>query len=70
VVQSDESGKYVFILESSSTGLIARRRVVVLGQVQNERVEIKGGLMAGDKLISAGYQGLYDGQQVSIATPL
>jgi|694.fasta_scaffold05942_2 RND family efflux transporter MFP subunit len=70
VVQSDESGKYVFVLESSPAGQIARRRVIVLGQVQNEKVEVKGGLTAGEKLISAGYQGLYDGQQVSIAPPL
>lgn len=70
VVQSDESGKYVFVLESNAAGQVARRRVVILGQVQNERVEVKGGLIAGEKLISAGYQGLYDGQQVSIAPPL
>jgi membrane fusion protein, multidrug efflux system len=69
VVQSDESGKYVFILETNGNTQIARRRVVIPGQVQNERVEIKGGLQAGDKLISAGYQGLYDGQQVTIAPP-
>lgn len=70
VVQTDESGKYVFILESTANGQIARRRIITLGQVQNERVEVKGGLMAGDKLISAGYQGLYDGQQVTIASAL
>lgn len=70
VVQSDESGKYVFVLESAASGQVARRRVITLGQVQNERVEVKGGLLAGDKLISAGFQGLYDGQQVTIAPSL
>lgn len=66
VVQSDESGKYVFILETNGGVSTARRRVISLGQVQNEKVEVKAGLSPGDKLISAGYQGLYDGQQVSI----
>ena len=67
VVQSDESGKYVFVLDKSGSNMIARRRTIALGQVQNERVEIKAGLSNGDILISAGYQGLYDGQEVNIA---
>jgi RND family efflux transporter MFP subunit len=70
VVQSDASGKYVFILENEGDKQIARRRTVILGQVQSERIEIKSGLTEGVKLISAGFQGLYDGQEVSIATSL
>lgn len=67
VVQSDESGKYVFILEANGAVTTARRRVISLGQVQNDKVEVKSGILPGDKLITAGFQGLYDGQQVSIA---
>ncbi len=67
VVQSDESGKYVFVLQKGGKGVIAKRRTIELGQVQGEKVEIKAGLTHGDVLISAGYQGLYDGQEVSIA---
>jgi multidrug efflux pump subunit AcrA (membrane-fusion protein) len=67
VVQSDASGKYVFVLEKGSKGMYAKRRTIQLGQVQGEMVEIKAGLNNGDVLISAGYQGLYDGQEVSIA---
>ncbi|MCU0405189.1 MAG: efflux transporter periplasmic adaptor subunit, partial [Chitinophagaceae bacterium] len=67
VVQSDESGKYVFVLDKNGSNLIARRRTIALGQVQGEKVEVKAGLSGGDILIAAGYQGLYDGQEVSIA---
>ncbi len=70
VVQSDLSGKYVFVLEKVGGKLIARRRIISLGEVQNEQVEVKAGLSGGDVLIRAGYQGLYDGQEVSIAPPL
>jgi RND family efflux transporter MFP subunit len=70
VVQSDVTGKYVFVLEKNSKGLMANRRTIELGQVQGEKVEIKAGLNSGDILISAGYQGLYDGQDVSIAPKL
>ena len=67
VVQSDASGKYVFVLIKGSKGNLATRRTIEIGQVQGEMVEVKAGLAKGDVLIIAGYQGLYDGQEVSIA---
>lgn len=70
VVQSDASGKYVFVLEKNNGATVARRRTIGLGQVQQDMVEVKAGLNTGDILIRQGYQGLYDGQQVSISTNL
>jgi RND family efflux transporter MFP subunit len=70
VIQSDASGKYVFVLEKNGTTTVARRRTVAIGQVQGEKVEIKAGLGSGDVLIKAGYQGLYDGQEVSVTETL
>jgi membrane fusion protein, multidrug efflux system len=66
VVQSDQAGKYVFVLEANNNALVARRRTVTVGQLQNEKVEIRTGLKNGDILVTAGYQDLYDGQAVSI----
>jgi membrane fusion protein, multidrug efflux system len=66
VVQSDQDGKYVFILELNNDTYKARRRTVSIGQLQSERVEIKSGLSEGDMLVTAGYQDLYDGQVVSL----
>lgn len=65
VVQTDEKGKYVFVVSQEGKQMVARKKPVVIGQVQGNSVEIKAGLAAGDQLITEGYQGLYDGQKVS-----
>jgi len=66
LVQSDEKGKYVFVAVTEKNGMVARKKPVIVGQVQGEQVEIKMGLTAGDQLVAQGYQGLYDGQKVAL----
>jgi len=67
VVQSDETGKYVFVLSKSSNGkTIAHRVIVTIGEVYGENVEIKAGLNAGDQLVTEGFQNLYEGQGITI----
>jgi multidrug efflux pump subunit AcrA (membrane-fusion protein) len=61
-MQTDDKGKYVFVMASENGKTIARKRPVISGDVYGENVEIKSGLQAGDKLVTQGYQGLYDGQ--------
>ena len=69
VVQSDETGKYVYVLTKSSNGKnIAHRIVVNIGEVYGENVEIKTGLKAGDQLITEGFQNLYEGQIITTTT--
>ena len=69
VVQSDETGKYVYVLSKSSNGkTIAHRIVVNIGEVYGENVEIKTGLKAGDQLITEGFQNLYEGQIITTTT--
>ncbi|MBP6432303.1 MAG: efflux RND transporter periplasmic adaptor subunit [Ferruginibacter sp.] len=66
MVQTDEAGKYVFIMVKSSNGKATAHKVpVVIGEVYGDNVEIKGGLKAGDELITEGYQSLYEGQAIS-----
>jgi RND family efflux transporter MFP subunit len=66
VIQSDETGKYVFVLIKSSNGkTVAHRVVVTLGEVYGESVEIKAGLKAGDQLVTEGFQNLYEGQSIT-----
>ena len=66
VVQSDETGKYVFVLSKSSNGKTTAHRVIVtLGEVYGESVEIKAGLNAGDQLVTEGFQNLYEGQGIA-----
>ena len=69
LVQSDETSKYVYVLEKQSNGkTVARKKKVVIGEVYGNNVEIKAGLTAGEQLISEGYQSLYEGQTISTST--
>ena len=66
VVQSDETGKYVYVVSKSSNGkTLAHRVVVTIGEVYGEKVEIKAGLKAGDQLVTEGFQNLYEGQNIT-----
>lgn len=68
-IQSDESNKYVYVMEKQANGKsIATRKTVVLGEVYGELAEIKSGLSGGEQLITAGYQNLYEGQAVMTAS--
>ncbi len=64
-VQSDENGKFLYVLEEKEGKQIARKKPVVLGEMYDEQVEIKSGLAANEKLITRGFQGLYDGQVIT-----
>lgn len=64
-VQTDENNKYVYTYEKNNQGKnVARKKVVVLGEVYGDIVEIKSGLSGGEQLITEGYQNLYEGQLV------
>ncbi len=66
VIQSDETGKYVYVISKSSNGKTTAHRVVVsIGEVYGESVEIKAGLKAGDQLVTEGFQNLYEGQTIT-----
>jgi RND family efflux transporter MFP subunit len=66
LVQSDETSKYVYVSENQSNGkTVARKKKVVIGEVYGDNVEIKSGLIAGEQLISEGYQSLYEGQSIT-----
>jgi membrane fusion protein, multidrug efflux system len=67
MVQTDESGKYVFVMLQSSTGKTTAHKIsVVVGEVYADNVEIKAGLKGGEQLITEGYQSLYEGQVISV----
>lgn len=67
-VQSDEKGKYVYVLTKENGKTVARKKVVTIGEFYDALIEVKSGLATGDQLITKGYQGLYDGQLISTAT--
>jgi len=65
VVQTDEKGKYVYVVEKTGNKAVARKKSVTVGEVYNGNIEIKDGLSGGDTIITEGYQTVYDGQAVT-----
>ncbi len=66
MIQTDETGKYVFVMSKSSNGkTTAHRLTVIIGEIYGDNVEIKSGLRGGEQLITEGYQSLYEGQLIS-----
>lgn len=64
-VQSDEKGKYVYVATQEGNKTVARKKSITIGEFYDELIEVNAGLATGDKLITKGYQGLYDGQLIS-----
>jgi len=69
-LQTDENGKYVYVLATESGKKVARKKQVVVGEIYGEQIEVRSGLNEGDQLITQGYQSLYEGQGVTIAGSL
>lgn len=67
-LQTDEKGKYVMVLVKEGERMLARKKQIVIGKTYGDRVEILSGIVAGDNIITDGYQQLYDGQPVTTQT--
>lgn len=65
VVQTDEKGKYVYIAEKTGDKMLARKKVIITGEVSNGMIEVKSGLTGGEVIITEGYQSVYDGQSIT-----
>jgi len=66
-LQTDEKGKYVMVAETIAGKLTAKKKQVIVGQSYGDKVEILNGMQAGDKIVTEGYQSLYDGQPLTTA---
>jgi len=60
-VQSDNTGKFVYIAKKLDGKNVAKRQSIKLGQSYNGLVEIVDGLKEGDNVITTGYQSLEEG---------
>ncbi len=65
IVQSDEKGKYVYLMAEEEGRKTAKKASVTLGELYGGQIEILSGLQPGDKLVTKGYQDLYDGQLIN-----
>jgi membrane fusion protein, multidrug efflux system len=65
-LQTDETGKYVLVAQQRpDSTIVAHKKTITIGQTYSDKVQVTGGLEVGDKLITDGYQGLYEGQLIT-----
>ncbi len=65
-LQTDDRGKYVLVAVTENGKMYARKKQVTIGELYGDKLEVKSGLAAGDKIITEGFQSLYEGQLISI----
>ena len=64
LIQTDQAGSYVYVVRSKDKFSMAFKQPLVIGNSYNGVAEILQGLKVGDKVISAGYQELMDGEYI------
>jgi len=64
-LQNDDKGKYVMVAEKEGDRMVARKKPVTIGQMYEDKIEIKSGVKEGDSIVTDGFQGLYDGQPIT-----
>lgn len=65
LLQNDEKGKFIYVAVMEKGKLLARKKAVIVGQYYGNNIEIVAGLVAGDNVITEGYQTLFDGQNIT-----
>ena len=65
-LQNDEKGKFVMIASTENGKLIAHKRLVNIGLLNGDLIEIKSGLKIGDVLVTEGFGSLYDGELLTV----
>ena len=65
-LQNDEKGKFVMVASTENGKLFAHKRLVNIGLLNGDMIEIKTGLKAGDVLVTEGFGSLYEGQLLTI----
>lgn len=64
-LQNDDKGKFVMVAAKEGDKLVARKKYVEVGELYQDKLEVRSGLTGGEQLITEGFQGLYEGQQVT-----
>lgn len=66
LIRESQSGKFIYVAKEESGKLVARRLPVSVGSTYNGLAEITGGVVAGDKIITTGFNGLIDGELIQV----
>ena len=65
-IQTDDKGKYVYVLAEEKGKKVGRKRSVTIGEFYSDLIEVRNGISTGDKVITKGFQGLYEGQLLEV----
>lgn len=66
-VSEDHQGRFVYVVvDSAGVGTVVRRREVTVGELTGEGLEIRDGLLDGDRVVIAGVSRLTQGQRVKL----
>ena len=66
IIQTDQSGNYLYTAVENAGKLTVKKSVVKVGQVYRGTAEIISGLSVGEKIITVGYQDLNEGDLVKL----
>jgi RND family efflux transporter MFP subunit len=64
LVQKDEKAAYVYVAKKEGDTYVASRKEIATGMSYKGNIEVLSGLATSDKVITAGYQSLNEGQSV------
>lgn len=65
LIQNTEQGQLVYVAVDNNGKKVAKAKTIKTGPSYDGRIEVTQGLQAGDKIVTAGYQDLVDGQPIS-----
>jgi RND family efflux transporter MFP subunit len=66
LVQTDEQGKYVYVMVKEGDKMVARKKTVTIsGEAYKGLIQIGSGLSRDELIITEGFQTVYDGQTVT-----
>jgi len=66
IVQKTNNKAYLFVAAQNGSEWVAKQRSVVAGNSYGDKIIIEEGLQPGDQIITVGYNGLNDGDLISI----
>ncbi len=65
IIQNSEEGTYIMVAADENGKTVARKKIINVGHTYRGQAEIISGVSVGDKIITTGFQGLNNGEQIS-----
>lgn len=66
LIRETQAGKYIYVAKEEKGKLVAQRQPVTVGSTYNGLAEITGGITAGDKIITTGFNSLIEGELIQV----